>query len=299
MNGAAIIDGKACANDLRGRVGDWVGELRVTHGLVPGLAVVLVGDDPASAVYVRNKRKATEAAGMYGRVIELPADVDQAEVVATVEALNRDREIHGVLVQLPLPDHIDSTMVIDGVSPQKDVDGLHPINVGQLAAGRQALVPCTPLGCLHLLKGHLGDLAGRESVIVGRSMLVGKPLAQLLLRENATVTVAHSRSRDLPALCRRGEILVVAVGRAEMVRGDWVRPGATVIDVGINRVIREGKPRLVGDVHFGEASAVANAITPVPGGVGPMTIACLLANTLTAACRQFGVTPPEIFAKNP
>ena len=296
MSGAAIIDGKASAGRLRERIGERVEELRAMHGWVPGLAVVLVGDDPAGAVYVRNKRKATEAAGMYGRVIELPAETDQAEVIATVEALNRDRQIHGVLVQLPLPGHIDSALVTDGVSPQKDVDGLHPINVGRLAAGRQALVPCTPLGCQQLLKGNLGDLVGRDAVIVGRSMLVGKPLAQLLLRENATVTLTHSRSRDLPALCRRGEILVVAAGRAEMVRGDWIRPGATVIDVGINRVTHEGKSRLVGDVHFGEASAVAGAITPVPGGVGPMTIACLLANTLTAACRQFGVTPPEIFA---
>jgi len=297
MTDARIIDGKAFAATLRVRVTDAVARVKQAHGLKPGLAVVLVGEDPASEVYVRNKRKQTADCGMESIEHTLPADTPEAVLLDLVGRLNGDPAVHGILVQLPLPKHIDPDKVIDAIDPAKDVDGFHVINAGRLATGGDAMVPCTPLGCLMLLKDTLGDLTGMEAVIVGRSNIVGKPMAALLLRENCTVTVAHSRTRDLPCVCRRGDILVAAVGRAEMIRGDWIKPGAAVIDVGINRVPREdgsGKTRLVGDVCFAEAIPVAGAITPVPGGVGPMTIACLLKNTLTAACRQAGVPEPEV-----
>jgi methylenetetrahydrofolate dehydrogenase (NADP+)/methenyltetrahydrofolate cyclohydrolase len=291
---AEIIDGKAFAAGLRARIGAHVAELGASHGLRPGLAVVLVGDDPASAVYVRSKGRATVAAGMHSEEHRLDAATPEAELVALIGRLNRDPAVHGILVQLPLPAHIDASRVLDEVIPEKDVDGFHIANAGRLATGRRAMVPCTPLGCLMLLRDRLGDLAGLNAVVIGRSNIVGRPMAQLLIGESCTVTVAHSRTRDLPAVCRRAEILVAAVGRAEMVKGDWIRPGATVLDVGINRVAgREGGERLVGDVDFSSAAAVAGGITPVPGGVGPMTIACLLANTLTAACRIAGLPAPE------
>ena len=296
MAEADIIDGKAFAAELRGRIAGAVSELKADHGLTPGLAVVLVGEDPASQVYVRNKNKATVEAGMNGFEHVLPVDTGQEELLALIDTLNRDDAVHGILVQLPLPDQIDEQAVIDAISPEKDADGFHVVNTGRLATGGDAMVPCTPLGCLMMLKDRVGDLSGKEAVIVGRSNIVGKPMAQLLLDANCTVTICHSRTADLPEVCRRADILVAAVGRAEMVRGDWVKPGATVIDVGINRVPKpgeEGKTRLVGDVAFTEAKGVARAITPVPGGVGPMTIACLLANTVTAACRQHGIAPPE------
>ena len=296
MAEADIIDGKAFAAELRGRIAGAVSELKADHGLTPGLAVVLVGGDPASQVYVRNKNKATVEAGMNGFEHVLPVDTGQEELLALIDTLNRDDAVHGILVQLPLPDQIDEQAVIDAISPEKDADGFHVVNTGRLATGGDAMVPCTPLGCLMMLKDRVGDLSGKEAVIVGRSNIVGKPMAQLLLDANCTVTICHSRTADLPEVCRRADILVAAVGRAEMVRGDWVKPGATVIDVGINRVPKlgeEGKTRLVGDVAFTEAKGVAGAITPVPGGVGPMTIACLLANTVTAACRQHGIAPPE------
>jgi methylenetetrahydrofolate dehydrogenase (NADP+)/methenyltetrahydrofolate cyclohydrolase len=297
MTDANLIDGKAFAAALRARVADAVARVADAHGLKPGLAVVLVGEDPASQVYVRNKRKQTADCGMESIEHTLPADTTEAALLGLVGRLNADPAVHGILVQLPLPPQIDPDKVIDAIDPAKDVDGFHVINAGRLATGGRGMVPCTPLGCLILLKDRLGDLSGMEAVIVGRSNIVGKPMAALLLRENCTVTVAHSRTRDLPAVCRRADILVAAVGRAEMIRGDWVKPGAAVIDVGINRVPREdgsGKTRLVGDVCFAEAAAVAGAITPVPGGVGPMTIACLLRNTLVAACRQAGIPEPEI-----
>ncbi len=275
---AALIDGKAHAQALRDRVKAGVGRL----SRAPGLAVVLVGDDPASAVYVRAKGKACLEVGIASFEHRLPADTQQATLLSLVGQLNADPTVDGILVQLPLPGHIDSNAVIATIDPDKDVDGFHPVNVGRLASGLDGFVPCTPLGCLMLLKATLGDLSGLEAVVVGRSNIVGKPMAQLLLGANATVTIAHSRSRHLFALCRRADILVAAVGRPEMIRGDWVKPGATVIDVGINRV--NGK--LVGDVAFSEVAAHAGAITPVPGGVGPMTIACLLANTLTSAERR-------------
>ena len=291
---AEIIDGKAFAAGLRARIGAHVAELGASHGLRPGLAVVLVGDDPASAVYVRSKGRATVAAGMHSEEHRLDAATPEAELVALIGRLNRDPAVHGILVQLPLPAHIDASRVLDEVIPEKDVDGFHIANAGRLATGRRAMVPCTPLGCLMLLRDRLGDLAGLNAVVIGRSNIVGRPMAQLLIGESCTVTVAHSRTRDLPAVCRRAEILVAAVGRAEMVKGDWIRPGATVLDVGINRVAgRVGGERLVGDVDFSSAAAVAGGITPVPGGVGPMTIACLLANTLTAACRIAGLPAPE------
>ena len=255
---------------------------------------VLVGEDPASQVYVRNKGRATDEAGMNGQEFRLPDTASQEQVLAQVAALNADDAIDGILVQLPLPDRIDSGAVLDAIDPAKDGDGFHILNVGRLSTGNEALVPCTPLGCVMMLKDRLGDLAGLEAVIVGRSNIVGKPMAQLLLAEHCTVTIAHSRTRDLAAVCRRADILVAAVGRPEMVRGDWIKPGATVIDVGINRIERDGKTRLVGDVAFAEALSVAGAITPVPGGVGPMTIACLLHNTVTAACRRRGVARPNI-----
>ena len=295
MGEARIIDGKAFAAGLRGRIAAAVTGLVAEHGLTPGLAVVLVGENPASQVYVRNKAKQTAATGMQSFEHRLPAATGQDELLALVDRLNRDPAVHGILVQLPLPDRIDSQAVLDAIDPAKDVDGFHVINAGRLMTGAgRPLVPCTPLGCTLLLKDQLGELKGLNAVIVGRSNIVGKPMAMLLLAEHCTVTIAHSRTRDLPGLCRTADILVAAVGRAEMVRGDWVKPGATVIDVGINRIeAGEGKSRLVGDVAFEEAARVAGAITPVPGGVGPMTIACLLANTVTASCRQAGIEPPR------
>lgn len=291
--GADIIDGKAFAADLRGRIAGHVSDLVSRHGVTPGLAVVLMGDNPASAVYVRNKGRQTVEAGMHSEEHRLAADASEAELLALIERLNADPAIHGILVQLPLPGHVDEARVINAVAPEKDVDGFHVINSGRLAVGLPAMVPCTPLGCLMLLRDRLGDLSGARAVVLGRSNIVGKPMAQLLLRDSATVTIAHSRTRDLPALCAEADILVAAVGRPEMVKGDWVRPGGTVIDVGINRVEgADGKARIVGDVDYASAAAVAGAITPVPGGVGPMTIACLLANTLTACCRIHGLPEP-------
>ena len=282
---ATLIDGKAVAADLRAEIAEGVRAFENRHGILPGLTVVLVGNDPASEVYVRNKDRQTREVGMQSIEDRLPAETTEADLLAKVAALNADPTIHGILVQLPLPDHIDERRVIEAISPEKDVDGFHPINVGRLSAGEKALVPCTPSGCIILMKSVEADLSGREAVIVGRSNIVGKPLAQLLLRENCTVTIAHSRTRDLAQVVRRADIVCAAVGRPEMVRGDWIKPGAIVIDVGINRVpaAEPGKTRLVGDVAFDEAAAVAGAITPVPGGVGPMTIACLLQNTLAAA----------------
>jgi methylenetetrahydrofolate dehydrogenase (NADP+)/methenyltetrahydrofolate cyclohydrolase len=297
--GARIIDGKAFAAGLRGRVGAAVAELKARQGLTPGLAVVLVGEDPASQVYVRNKSKAIAEAGMQAFDHRLPVTTSEAELLALVAKLNADPAVHGVLVQLPVPQQIREDAVIAAIDPDKDVDGFHVVNTGRLWTGGSALVPCTPFGCLMLLKDAVGDLTGAEAVIVGRSNIVGKPMAALLLGANCTVTVAHSRTRDLPAVCRRADILVAAVGRAEMIKGDWIKPGAAVIDVGINRIPAptEEKPdrtRLVGDVAYGEAARVAGAITPVPGGVGPMTIACLLRNTVIAACRQAGVPEPAM-----
>ena len=286
---ARIIDGKAAAATLRAAVGSEVERFRAAIGRVPGLAVVLAGEDPASAVYVRSKGKATREAGMASFEHKLPADTSEADLLALVERLNADPAVDGILVQLPLPPQIDAAKVLALIDPAKDVDGFHVENVGRLAVGAEALVPCTPLGCLHLLKRELGDLSGLDAVVIGRSNIVGKPMAMLLLGESATVTIAHSRTRDLPALVRRADIVVAAVGRPEMVRGDWIKPGATVVDVGINRI--DGK--LVGDVAFAEAAEVAGAITPVPGGVGPMTIAMLLRNTLVAAHRRAGLAAPE------
>jgi methylenetetrahydrofolate dehydrogenase (NADP+)/methenyltetrahydrofolate cyclohydrolase len=279
---ARIIDGKAIAAELRAKVAVQVSGL-ARRGIVPGLAVVLVGDDPASEVYVRNKTKAVVDAGMRCFDHRLPATATQQDLLSLVRRLNADASVHGILVQMPLPPQIDAMRIIAAMDPGKDVDGFHPLNVGKLAAGSPGLVPCTPLGCVLLAKTVHPSLAGLEAVVIGRSNLVGKPLAQLLLRENATVTIAHSKTRDLPAVCRRADVLVAAIGRAEMIRGGWIKHGATVIDVGINRIASEGKTRLVGDVALAEAVEVAGAITPVPGGVGPMTIACLLANTLQAA----------------
>ena len=294
---AEIIDGKAFAASVRARVAEHVARLRAEHDLVPGLAVVLVGEDPASQVYVRSKGRMTVEVGMKSFEHRLDADTSQTELLALIERLNADATVHGILVQLPLPGHLNADLVINAIAPEKDVDGFHISNVGLLATGQKAMVPCTPLGCLMLLRDRLGDLSGLNAVVVGRSNIVGKPMAQLLLRDSCTVTIAHSRTRDIGALCRGADILVAAVGRPEMIPGDWVKPGATVIDVGINRVPApekgEGKTRLVGDVDFTSAVEVAGAITPVPGGVGPMTIACLLANTLTAACRANGLPEPE------
>ncbi|MRX49100.1 bifunctional methylenetetrahydrofolate dehydrogenase/methenyltetrahydrofolate cyclohydrolase FolD [Paracoccus sp. S-4012] len=286
---ARLIDGKARAAALRMRVAEEVAALKAGHGLTPGLAVVLVGADPASEVYVRSKGKATVEAGMQSFEHRLPAETPQADLLALIARLNADPAVHGILVQLPLPAQIDEAAVLGAVAPAKDVDGFHIENAGRLATGQEAMVPCTPLGCLMLLREELGSLAGLDAVVVGRSNIVGKPMAQLLLRDSATVTVAHSRTRDLPGLCRRADILVAAVGRPKMIGAGWIKPGAVVIDVGINRT-PEG---LAGDVDFDAARAVAGAITPVPGGVGPMTIACLLANTVTAAARANGLPVPK------
>ncbi|MBF0664153.1 MAG: bifunctional methylenetetrahydrofolate dehydrogenase/methenyltetrahydrofolate cyclohydrolase FolD [Brevundimonas sp.] len=300
---ATVIDGKAFAAGLVERTAAASARLEATHKVRPGLAVVIVGEDPASQIYVRNKGETTQRAGMRSDTHRLAAETDQETLLNLIAALNADRGIHGILVQLPLPAHIDAAAVLAAIDPDKDVDGFHVVNAGRLAVGLPGLVPCTPLGCLMLLKHELGELSGLNAVIVGRSNIVGKPMAQLLLGESCTVTVAHSRTRDLPALCRTADILVAAVGRPEMIRGDWIKPGATVIDVGINRVpsrdpvkAAEGKTRVVGDVAFEEAADVAGRITPVPGGVGPMTIACLLANTYTAACRSAGVEPDALDA---
>ena len=296
---ATIIDGKAVAADLRAQVADAVAGLKARHGIVPGLAVVLVGEDPASKVYVANKGRQTVEVGMASYEHKLPEDTSQAELLALVEALNADPAVNGILVQMPLPKHIDSDAVVMAIDPAKDVDGLHPQNAGLLVLGRPGLVPCTPRGCIILAKTALGaDLSGLDAVVIGRSILVGKPVSLLLQNENCTVTMAHSRTRNLADLCRKADILVAAVGRTQMVAGDWVKPGACVIDVGINRIPApergEGKTRLVGDVDYAAAEKVAGAITPVPGGVGPMTIACLLANTVTAACRQAGIEAPSL-----
>ncbi|HHZ72545.1 MAG TPA: bifunctional methylenetetrahydrofolate dehydrogenase/methenyltetrahydrofolate cyclohydrolase FolD [Gammaproteobacteria bacterium] len=286
---AGIIDGKVFAAELRARVANVVSGLKSSHGLVPGLAVVLVGEDPASEVYVRNKGKQTVEVGMASFEHRLPDKTTEDDLLALIEQLNGDPAVHGILVQLPLPAQIDAHAVINAVDPDKDVDGFHLVNVGRLATGEPGLVPCTPLGCMMLLRAHAGDLSGQNAVIVGRSNIVGKPMAALLLAAHCTVTVAHSRTKDLIDVCRQADILIAAVGRAEMIQGDWIKPGATIIDVGINRIDGEnGKTRLVGDVEFVSASAVAGAITPVPGGVGPMTIACLLRNTAQAACAVNG-----------
>ena len=290
-----IIDGKAFAARLRARVAERVAVLKSRYGIEPGLAVVLVGGNPASEVYVRNKAKQTRAAGMQSFEHRLPATTSQADLLTLVRRLNEDPRVSGILVQLPLPEQIGADSVIATIDPAKDVDGFHTTNVGLLAVGGDGLVPCTPLGCLMLLKDRLGDLSGARALVLGRSNIVGKPMAQLLVRESCTVTVAHSRTRDLAGECRRADILIAAVGRPRMVPGDWIRPGAVVIDVGINRIdAGNGKTRLVGDVDFESTLPVAAAITPVPGGVGPMTIACLLHNTVLAACRSHGVEMPEV-----
>ena len=289
-----IIDGKAFSANLRGEIARKVDIIKKNHSLTPGLAVVLVGEDPASQVYVRSKGKQTVEAGMNSYEHKLDADTSQADLLALIDRLNSDPDVHGILVQLPLPGHIDEESVINSISVDKDVDGFHLSNVGRLAIGAEGIVPCTPLGSLMMLKNHLGDLSGMKAIVVGRSNIVGKPMASLLLKESCTVTIAHSRTRDLPGECRLADIVVAAVGRPEMVKGDWIKPGATVIDVGINRIEKEdGTTRLVGDVDFDSASKVAGAITPVPGGVGPMTIACLLHNTLQQACRLNGLDVPE------
>lgn len=293
MSDNKIIDGKAFAATVRGRVKSQVETLQRDHGITPGLAVVLVGEDPASQVYVRNKAKQTKEAGMRSDEIKLDVTASQEEVLAVVDRLNADPGIHGILVQLPLPDQIEENAVLDRIDPTKDVDGFHVINTGRLQVGLPALVPCTPRGCIMMLKDRLGDLSGKNAIVIGRSNIVGKPMAMLLLQESCTVTIAHSRTKDLPGLCRRQDIVVAAVGRPHFVKGDWIAEGATVIDVGINRIPKDdGKTRLVGDVDYAEAIGNAGAITPVPGGVGPMTIACLLANTITAACMANGIAEP-------
>ncbi len=301
MTQARLIDGKAAAEALVGRVGAAAARLAETSGVRPGLAVVIVGDDPASRLYVKNKGLKAEAAGFASFTHALAEDTDQDTLDALVQTLNADAAVHGILVQLPLPGHLDANRILAAIDPDKDVDGFHVVNAGRLAVGLPGMVPCTPLGCLMLLKDTLGSLSGLEAVVIGRSNIVGKPMAQLLLAQDCTVTLAHSRTRDLAAVCRRADIIVAAVGRPEMVRADWIKPGATVIDVGINRTphpdpekAAQGKTRVVGDVAFQETASVAGAITPVPGGVGPMTIACLLANTYAAAARAAGVEPDPV-----
>ncbi len=295
---AAIIDGKAFSQKVRDGVARDVAKLKASHNIIPGLAVVLVGEDPASQVYVRNKGKQTAEAGMNSFEFKMDADVSQEEVLAKVKDLNNDPAVNGILVQLPLPDHMDEAAIIEAIAPEKDVDGFHVINTGLLATGGKGMVPCTPLGCIMMLKDTMGDLSGKRAIVVGRSNIVGKPMAQLLLAESCTVTIAHSRTQDLAGEVRRADIVVAAVGRPEMVKGDWIKKGAVVIDVGINRIDApergEGKTRLVGDVDFAGAAENASAITPVPGGVGPMTIALLLANTVTAACYQNDIDPENI-----
>ena len=290
---ATIIDGKEFAARVRVKVGDHVTRLKNDHGITPGLAVVLVGEDPASQVYVRSKGKMTVEVGMKSVEHKLDINTAEADLLALIDQLNNDPEIHGILVQLPLPKHLNEDLVINSISPTKDVDGFHISNVGLLGTGQKSMVPCTPLGCLMMLRDHHGSLSGMNAVVIGRSNIVGKPMAQLLLGDSCTVTIAHSRTKDLADVVRRADIVVAAVGRPEMVPGDWIKPGATVIDVGINRIERDGKKKLVGDADYESCAAAAGAITPVPGGVGPMTIACLLANTVTACCRAHGFDEPE------
>ncbi len=290
---ATVIDGKAFAARVREKVGTHVTRLKDEHGITPGLAVVLVGEDPASQVYVRSKGKMTVEVGMNSMEHKLDIDTSEADLLALIAQLNADPTVHGILVQLPLPDHLDSDLVINSIDPAKDVDGFHISNVGLLGTGQKSMVPCTPLGCLMMLRDHHGSLSGLNAVVIGRSNIVGKPMANLLLGDSCTVTIAHSRTKDLQGVVSQADIVVAAVGRPEMVPGDWIKKGATVIDVGINRIERDGKNKLVGDVDFESCAAVAGAITPVPGGVGPMTIACLLANTITACCRANGLAEPE------
>ncbi|UWQ48862.1 bifunctional methylenetetrahydrofolate dehydrogenase/methenyltetrahydrofolate cyclohydrolase FolD [Leisingera caerulea] len=299
---ATVIDGKAFAAKVRGQVAEHVARLKEEHGITPGLAVVLVGEDPASQVYVRSKGKSTVEVGMNSFEHKLDAGTSEADLLALIDQLNSDPKVHGILVQLPLPGHLDEDLVINSIAPEKDVDGFHISNVGLLGTGQKSMVPCTPLGCLMMLREHHGSLSGLDAVVIGRSNIVGKPMAQLLLGDSCTVTIAHSRTKDLPDVVRRADIVVAAVGRPEMVPGDWIKEGATVIDVGINRIDapekgtnEDGsvKTRLVGDVDYASAAERAGAITPVPGGVGPMTIACLLANTVTAACRANNLAEPE------
>jgi methylenetetrahydrofolate dehydrogenase (NADP+)/methenyltetrahydrofolate cyclohydrolase len=294
---ADIIDGKAFAAGLREQIAKNVEQLKEEHNLTPGLAVILVGEDPASEVYVRNKGKQTVECGMNSYEHKLDANTSEEELLALIDKLNNDPTVHGILCQLPLPDHLNSDLVINSIAPEKDVDGFHISNVGLLGTGQKSMVPCTPLGCLLMLRERHGSLSGMNAVVVGRSNIVGKPMANLLLRDSCTVTIVHSRTKDIEAACRNADILVAAVGRPEMINADWIKPGATVIDVGINRIPApekgEGKHRIVGDVEFASAAEVAGAITPVPGGVGPMTIACLLANTVTAACRANNLPEPE------
>ena len=294
---ATLIDGKAFAAQVREQVATHVTRLKDEHGIIPGLAVVLVGEDPASQVYVRNKGKQTVEVGMNSIEHKFDADTSEETLLALIDDLNNDASVHGILVQLPLPDHLDEDLVINSIDPAKDVDGFHISNVGLLGTGQKSMVPCTPLGCLMMLRDHHGSLSGLNAVVIGRSNIVGKPMAQLLLGDSCTVTIAHSRTRELPEVVSRADVVVAAVGRPEMVPGDWIKPGATVIDVGINRIDAaekgEGKTRLVGDCHFESCAAVAGAITPVPGGVGPMTIACLLANTVTACCRAHDLAEPS------
>jgi methylenetetrahydrofolate dehydrogenase (NADP+)/methenyltetrahydrofolate cyclohydrolase len=294
---AEIIDGKAFAARVRGQVAEHVVRLKAEHAIIPGLAVVLVGEDPASQVYVRSKGKLTVEVGMHSVEHKLDVDTSEADLLAVIDQLNADAAIHGILVQLPLPNHLNEDLVISSINPAKDVDGFHISNVGLLGTGQKSMVPCTPLGCLMMLRDHFGSLSGCDAVVIGRSNIVGKPMAQLLLGDSCTVTIAHSRTKELADVVRRADIVVAAVGRAEMVPGDWIKPGAVVIDVGINRIPApekgEGKMKLVGDVDYATCAEVAGAITPVPGGVGPMTIACLLANTLTATCRANGLPEPK------
>ena len=294
---AEIIDGKAFAARVRGQVAEHVVRLKAEHAIIPGLAVVLVGEDPASQVYVRSKGKLTVEVGMHSVEHKLDVDTSETDLLAVIDQLNADAAIHGILVQLPLPNHLNEDLVISSINPAKDVDGFHISNVGLLGTGQKSMVPCTPLGCLMMLRDHFGSLSGCDAVVIGRSNIVGKPMAQLLLGDSCTVTIAHSRTKELADVVRRADIVVAAVGRAEMVPGDWIKPGAVVIDVGINRIPApekgEGKMKLVGDVDYATCAEVAGAITPVPGGVGPMTIACLLANTLTATCRANGLPEPE------
>ena len=291
---AQIIDGKAFAAKVRGQVAEHVTRIKEENGITPGLAVVLVGEDPASQVYVRSKGKQTVEAGMNSYEYKLDADTSQDDLLKLIADLNADKDVHGILVQLPLPKHLNEDLVINSIAPEKDVDGFHISNVGLLGTGQKSMVPCTPLGCLMMLRDYHGSLSGMNAVVIGRSNIVGKPMAQLLLGDSCTVTIAHSRTKDLPSVVRGADIVVAAVGRPEMVPGDWIKPGATVIDVGINRIDKpEGGTRLVGDVDYASCAEVAGAITPVPGGVGPMTIACLLANTVTACCRIHGLVEPE------